>query len=275
MNRTGGSRGSLAMARGYQGSQTVVVPGTTGVSATVPGNVQALLSANFEEPDTYTVQFNIAAPSILPIPTPTIAPANWPASSGIIQPTATFQGIRCVAIVSWKVEGVQVKRVLDVSNGVSISGTAQSVDVQVQDVTYSVAGTGAQAYTVSATVTRGVRASTSLPPVLYSSNLSIPGGGGGIVLPIGNIDGTLELLAFPDAGIVSMEVVAVQTAPADNLPPADFWVSQYNGLSLVKTYAPLQISDFVKVVPGTTRVQLRENTAGTTVNATLSWGIDG
>lgn len=275
MNRTGGSRGTLASARGYQGSQTVVVPGTAGVLVSAPGSVQGLLSANFEEPDTYTVQFSITAPSLLAIPTPTIAPANWPATSGIVQPVPTSQGIRCVALVTWKVEGVQVKRVLDVSNGVSISGTAQGVDVQVQDVTYSILGTGGQSYTVSATVTRGVRPSTSLPPVLYSSYYAVPGGGPGIIVPIGNIDGALNLLAFPDAGIVSMEVVAVQVAPTNGLPPADFWVNQYNGPSVVKTYAPLQISDFVKVVPGTTRVQLREITAGVTVDATLSWGIDG
>ena len=86
------------------------------------------------------------------------------------------------------------------------------------------------------------------------------------------IKAKLEAVA---TGIVSMEVVAVQVGPTNGLPPADFWVNQYNGPSVVKTYAPLQISDFVKVVPGTTRVQLREITAGVTVDATLSWGIDG
>jgi hypothetical protein len=66
----------------------------------------------------YTIQFNVQPPSLITFNNVTIPFA-----------------FRAVATIKWSVEGNLVTRVIDVGNGVSISGPGQGFQVQVQDMT--------------------------------------------------------------------------------------------------------------------------------------------
>lgn len=71
--------------------------------------------------------------------------------------------LRPQARITWMVNGVGIVRVIDVIDGTSISGQAESVDVIVSDATFGGVGTE---YRVGIIVTPGVRANFETPPTL-------------------------------------------------------------------------------------------------------------
>jgi len=267
---------------GWQQTATLQSPGpatTPPTEVLVPGGIVPLLNAQFAEPDCYTLSFSLQLIS----PLPAIQPSGTTIVGGKVVPvapvpqpvvTASTEGVRCLAIISWSVEGATVKRVIDVGNGVSISMVAQAVSVQLQDVTYSIAGNTGIQYSVTGTVSQGTRPATALPPVLYSGIYDVPNGPAGISIPFGNIDGVLELLSFPDAGITSVEVVGLDTStPGAGIN--SLWVNLYN-VTVTKQYSPGNAPGFVKVPPGTTILQLINHLAGPdAASMTVTWGIDG
>ncbi len=248
---------SLASKTGYQGTQNLITPGTAGLAAVGLGTLQALLAANFEEPDTYTVQFNLTTSTVLPV----ITPSQGGPQSGIVLPVGSSVGVRAVAVVNLKVEGNQVQRVLDVGSGVSLSGTCQGIDVFVQDQTSTIGGDAGLQYAVSAQITRGVRPATNLPPTLWQ--------GAGLILP----GFTITIPVPQNAGINSVEVVGY-----DHVTPA-------TPCSLLVVHATAGVSNkayivnstdtgFVKLAPNA-GVVIVSNVGPDATEYALSWGIDG
>lgn len=84
------------------------------------------------------------------------------------------------AEILWSVKGTTIRRLISVLDGQSISGMAQSVTVNMRDVTIN--GNGSD-YRVGMTVVPGVRANIQQPPSLRISgeNSAAPG----VVIPFG------------------------------------------------------------------------------------------
>lgn len=273
----GARTGSLATKTGYQGTQSVVTPGVTGTTAAQAGPIQGLMAANFEETDTYTLQFNITAATVLPIPTPSPVwpPRNLdgtqPPIPSFPQPVGSSTGVRCVAIINWKVEGNQIRREIDIGSGVSISGTSQAVDVAVQDQTWTVGGPAGVQYSVSVVCTKGVRPSTALPPVLTATTNQSGSPDPTVVIPPGGI----VLFDVPEnVGITSVEVTAIDvTTPGDI--PTFLVVGHFDGVAEFKTYSATTNPGFVKLSPGSTQINMRNRSSTDTVQCSVTWGIDG
>lgn len=70
------------------------------------------------------------------------------------------------AEVLWSVGGVEIRRLVSVIDGLSISGAAQAVTVNIRDVTLNNINLPAATYSVGMTVVPGLRANTGQPPIL-------------------------------------------------------------------------------------------------------------
>ena len=227
---------------GYKGTVNLTTLGAPNVDATGPGMPCGLLQANFAFPAAYVAQFSIALPQ-------------------------NNTGIRCLAIVAWKLGGVLVRRVIDIAQGVSIQGTCEACDIQAQDVSNLVFGGGAQSYSVSATLARGTRASTSDPPTLYDNTYSIgPNGSFYVAVPT-------------DSGIVSSEAVVIDTTTAGT-DPIFLEVAQYTGTiaspgGVLKQYSPAVSPGFIRLAPGVGFLQFLNKSATDSVYVTNTWGVDG
>lgn len=201
--------------------------------------------------DTYTVQFSIIPPA--PIP-----------SFG--------QTVNTLAIVRWKVQGQQMQRVVSVVNGTSISGLAEAVDVQVAD--YSGFMTNAfggpvnppgRSYKVAASLTKGIRAATLVPPSLALSPGAVVPGVGLANFPVP-----------PDAGVNCFYVTSVSQGNT-TIDLQDIIVSQFYGSTnnFAASY-PLAVdgNGWTPLFPGATNLSITtRDAAGTFMN--VIWGIDG
>lgn len=266
--------GSLVSKTGYQGSQNIVTPGVAGTNLdpTVPkpGNPTALAAANFSDPAVYSVSFNVTTPVVLPTPTPSQgAPPPLTGPGAIVPPLGVAAGVRCVATINFKVEGVQVQRIVDVGSGVTVTGVAQAIDINLQDLTYTVGGPAGVQYAVSAAITKGTRASTSLPPTLWQPPApSTP-------LPPQLAPGDSIIIAIPqNAGVVSVEVSLFDITDSD-AEPVFVGVTNFTNGTVNKFYSPVVEPAFVRVTPGSTSIRIGNNSATDTVQYSVTWGIDG
>jgi hypothetical protein len=210
-------------ARGWSASGVIHTNATDTVS----------LQQVFPEAGNYTVQFAV----------------NPPNSTTFLKPTA---------IIQWVVQGNTVTRQVDVGNGVSVTGVGESVKVVVQDVNGDPTHV---AYGVSIVVAPGTRASTSLPPTLSGTNVTL-GVGGSVSLPV------------PPAGVTSVEVAIAGVLTSS---PTGVLVSQFNAATTVKEYdvLPDTTAGFVSLAPGAAEVSVANLDAAHSVNVTITWGIDG
>jgi hypothetical protein len=262
-----------AFVNAYTGGGTL----SAALMASGPGQIQSLMAANFAEPDTYTLMFNLTTGNVLPVPTanqpwpPPLVPVPVPV---IAQPTSSIYGVRCVATVNWKVEGNQVQRVFDIGSGVSITGVGQGVDVSIQDMTYTVNGPANVQYTVSAQVTKGTRPATALPPILIATTQVVPGLGNGPVIGLGpgiSADFTVP----PNSGINSVEITTFDTTVPETEPNFLF-VQHFNGSTIAsKVYSAGLQTGFVKLAPNATDVRIINRSGSDSAFIAVTWGIDG
>jgi hypothetical protein len=257
----------IQLAKGYQGSQSLTTPSaaTPNLDPAVPkpGLLTALLAATFDQPSLYTVSFNIAAASVLPVPTGSQGAPPVPTHT----PTGSASGVRCVAVCTFKVFGAQVRRVIDVGSGTSISQVAASLDVAIQDMTYTVGGPAGVSYTVTALVSDRTRPATTLPPVLWQPE---PSPGAFLLAP----GGSVSVPVPQDAGITSIEVNAYDdTAPDVN--PIFLQVQHFTNSTLTKAYAPTLDPGYIKLTPSTNSVTIANQSVSDTVQVSLTWGVDG
>jgi hypothetical protein len=182
------------------------------------------------------------------------------------------------ALVTWSVGGNSVRRRVTLGKGVSLSGTGESVGVELTDVTedgiaFPPGYVGK--YQVTALVSEMPRAGGSVPPTWVPNNDPVSGWNNGRqVLAAGA--STTSLTIPTNAGIVS---VGVAVSATDNLaghviPDGSVVVEQLHALAnVVKRYDP-RIAPFVAWSPFADQVIVR-NFNAFQIYVAIAFGIDG
>jgi hypothetical protein len=232
------------------GSQTAVMTRTPAVGTAAGGlpdlsdpNVKQVNSLQQQElePQTYTIQFQVEPPS-------------------------DGNGFGCFAIVNWKVKGQQIVRKLSVYSGASISAVAESVDVQLIDVSGAgLAGlppnNGGQ-YKVAANLSRGTRANVQQPPTLITQPLAVEF----LSAP------SVEFLVPQDAGVISAMVLV---APA-NLQDIIAQQLVTGGPPTQSYYPATQPGEWIPVSPLTLKLNMiNRNLVDDPPLGNVIWGIEG
>lgn len=201
------------------------------------------MQAAFPVADLYTVQFAVAPPA-----------------------DAAF---RAVATITWTVEGNQITRMVDVSNGVSVSAPSQAVHVRVNDQTTADIGTPTgQQYGVTISVTRGSRPFTGQPPTLAANQDNEQSVVALQLAPSLSVTYTIP----QGAGVSSAEVSAAVSLGAN---PADLLIQQASPTQIIKQYNYTDKGpEFVAMSPLATKVVLT-NLSALTIVVSVTWGIDG
>ncbi len=194
----------------------------------------------------YTVQF-------------TVGPTKNPVTKQIIS-----VGVNAIAEIKWSVEGNDVRRLVSVANGVSLTGVGEAVRVAVFD--RSIGGLVIPAdYDVSITVAPGSRPSLNKPVTLASLN--------GTSFGYSLLAGTSQVIAIPqDAGIISTYVTVADTT-AVKAPIANQAAQVAVGGS-DQLYDPRDFT-WVPIVPGALNMTLFNNSAAQSMLFNVTFGIDG
>lgn len=191
------------------------------------------------EPGTYTLQFSVI--NIQPSPNLQI----------MIPPVVH-------AIITWKIEGQQQRRVVSVVSGASISGVCQAVDVKIQDIDN--AEDEGYGYQVQVTLSKGLRANTQQPPALSRGRL------------VQVVPSNYAFFDVPDdSGVISFFPMF------DTSHPDDMGIAMIDAVgNTVATIQPAPLStQWIPLVPGTTQVRLQNFNATDGMFCNLLWGIDG
>lgn len=198
-------------------------------------------------PETYTMQFSFVGVE--------------PDVSGIeFIPTAQ-------AIINWKVDGQQQRRVISIVSGASISGVCNAVDVSIIDIPQGGDSTLGKKYRVQTTMSRGLRANTQEPPTLTSQLLESIATGANATFQIPK-----------DAGVTSVFVLAASGSTADTFSDTSLLAvmsdnhTPSNGL--YGSFYPFKCCHWVPLAPGSQKVVLF-NGSGVTQFCQVIWGIDG
>ncbi len=172
------------------------------------------------------------------------------------------------AEILWQVNGIVIRRLVTVFDGMAISGEAQSVTVNVRDRTLG--GNGAQ-YTVGITVAPGPRGNIQQPPVLVPRGVTAAGSEfqGFISLVAGDF---AHFLIPQNCGAVNTFLV-LRIANGENLGSVTLEYRAVNlGIFMVADGNSRYL--WVPLVPGIERITIRNNTANT-INAAMFIGIEG
>jgi hypothetical protein len=165
-----------------------------------------------------------------------------------------------VATITWTVNGNSTRRVIDVLNGMTISGAAEFIQVKVVDTSLS---DSAVPYTVAALVTPGARATGPNPPTLSEFLVSVgPAGSNTVAVPL-------------DAGITSVWVLVGPDDPTDSLDPTKIVVTQQDATgTILRIYTEPNSLGFVPLFPAATVIKIWNNSADD-ASATVIFGVDG
>ncbi len=221
-------------------------------SSVTPSNLLVSLQKNFPEAGTYTIQFGLAP---------------------LGEDPSNKQAIECEALITWGAGGNSITRRVSVGNGVSISGTADSVRVVARDVS---TGSDGAFYNVTILVTKGVRAPFQPPLLVPTLELS-----GGPNNPIVLAPGASHTYPVPrDAGATSVCVIAgtgiIAVPPVASIPEQEARVVQLGPglIGALKSYDARNF-EFVPLAPGCTDVMVYNGTVAGSLRFHVSFGIDG
>jgi hypothetical protein len=247
------------------------------MGATNPINA---LQASWGKASTYTVQFLVNPPSP--------GPFDPIAGGGTI-----FGTVATEALVQWSIDGNLITRRVSVANGASLSGQAQGVTVTLIDKSlfFSLAIATKPAnftgkYTITTSVTPGVRASPANPTTLF---------------PIGNrLDaagnpteyGSFELVPLPastfipipsDSGATSVQVLAAASTFPGTIAQGQvqvlFFVKYGAAGIIIGGFDPIITGGFVPIPAGATHIEIIARAAGAggtpSINCQVAFGIDG
>jgi len=207
----------------------------------------------------YTIQFFVSQPSTV----------------GFINPQAE---------ISWSVEGNTIRRVVSVTNGVSVSGVGQAAKVVVRDQTPQGIGgiTYGITYDVSVTIAPGSRPTTGQPPLNNAASGIVLGGGATVLTPFSVAPGALgdiDIAVPVNAGAISYYATAV---PSDlsALTPGVAFVQQVDSSNTPRRINDLAITTgFIPLVPEAVALILINNyppgPGVPNLTMTVSFGIDG
>jgi len=203
-----------------------------------PGSGQtANLQKAFEETGSYTVQFNVLG-----------------------KDESATAGTRITrAQISWTVNGNLIHRFIDVVNGTSITGFADSVNVAVSDFSQG----PISPYTVTIMVAKGSRPTTQQAPFLNAGNISLLAGA------------QTHTLKLPqDVGATCAFVTVVPSTPDGAIPEFDATVSHDSGQGSLKLYNP-RAAQWVPLASGTTAITVSTGPAAPATLWSVTLGIDG
>ncbi len=203
------------------------------------------LQANFPEAGLYTVQLDMKRPT---------------------SPAGTTFVCRAEATIEWFVAGNRITRKVSVGEGISISGTADGVQVTIRDTSTLTPGPPTDLeYFVVIGVSQGARASDGAPPCLEDTT-------GGPVLA-----GASQLFTIPlGAGADSVLITAADnTGAGTNLTNGDVLVQQKSAIAggILKAYDARDY-EFVPLSSAALFV-LVTNLSAVSIAVSCTYGIDG
>lgn len=194
------------------------------------------------------------------------------------------------AVIDWTIEGNNVRRRVSLRDGMTISGSGQSVSVNVYDVTptanpsaYSSGPfTANLQYTVNVQMCEGIRAPTAAPPLLVPPSSVVGAGSTGTDLSPGffSVNAQTMTYAIPqDAGITAVMVVPNDPAAAGATTSKALQVfcEFQNSVGGFDTgqFSPTQWPDtWIPIPPGTDQIKITGLGAGV-VNCALYYAVDG
>lgn len=203
---------------------------------------------------------------------------NYTIQFGLQPPDPDTVIIRPEADISWTVNGNTVRRVVSVTDGLSITGQAEYAKVRLYDailpgnVPPAIAG---EQYIGSINIAPGVRASQQQPPTLlpqrYFTSVSTE------IFILGSISvPAADFVRVPvPQGVGVISVFVTVAIPLGGLvTSADFQVRQSNPVvGALKRYFPVG-EGWVSMGSGVTEINLANFSAGS-LNASVVFGIDG
>jgi hypothetical protein len=205
---------------------------------------------------------NLSVTAVNPIP-------GSPGLPGASQP------VDPVAIIQFTVQGNKVQRIISVSNGISISGPAEAIQVMVIDNTSYPLSKG-YTYQVSIQVTPGVRAAVNQPAILYWSYPPVAGNAQSTAVVLAPAGGDILVNVPVDAGVVSACIVAVgETGGATPFAQPQVVVIQLaSAIQVAATFQP-EPGRFIPLVSNCSVLQLLNNDPTNSALVAVIWGIDG
>jgi len=213
-------------------------------------NLEVSLQAQFEEPGTYTVTFNVDYPR-----------------------TGPDEPVAAEAVIEWSVAGNTVQRIVSISDGASVTGTAEAVRVTLRDTSPIGDNTNLgydTRYNVSIQVARGTRGSFTNPPILTRLFNS---GGVTYLDAVAGANGTRTYPVPENAGVTAFKVLfanVTYTPITDN----DITVEQLDPSNNVLSQCDPRNNEWTPLVPGAISVVFRNN-SGAGVYPSMIWAIDG
>lgn len=170
-----------------------------------------------------------------------------------------------VATIVWSVEGNDVRRQVNVVNGMSVTGVGQAVKVTIEDATTDATVFGNE-YSVSVQVSPGTRGSTRIQPFLVAEQGTISGVGLSPTPFLLN-PGQDVLVPIPsDAGIQAVYVLT-------DAPVTTSVVNHNVGPTSFNSYDPT-VYKWVPLWPGTSAVDITNNDT-TAHTYAVYFGVDG
>lgn len=265
-----------------------IVPGGTTVTITGPTNTATFFdlggTVDITLPDGRTLlsrQIVIPGPNqVGNVCTFTLSsPIDAVTSSGTIIQTSGNNAslaapVNPVAEIKWSVEGNSVRRLVSVTNGMTLTGVGEGIKVSVSDQSFQVVGVTLIEYPVDITVAPGSRASVNQPPTLAAAGDV----GGGFVTTIGAL--SFKDIAIPqDAGVISVYITVIPAAavgiplPAP-IPPFGAIAEMLDQFLVFQRGFDALDAGWVPIVPTASFLRLVNNTSVLQFY-TVTFGIDG
>jgi|SRR5271166_3921918 len=196
-----------------------------------------------------------------------LEPGAYTISFDIIPPS---DGLGCAtqAIITAKVDGMPLRRVISVFNGAAITVVADAVEVQLVDVSsdfiiFDPPQEATAPYIVTTGVEVGTRGTVMQPPVLVEQV-------GFSIDPSGNVSYDVP----QDSGVISVFIAAGFNANT-GVTPFDGYVQMFNNGQFVGAFNIPQTQGWIPLVPGTTQVVVNNLNSAFNLNGNLVWGIEG
>jgi hypothetical protein len=200
------------------------------------------LQVNFPEAGNYTVQFNVSDPN-----------------AGLL---VNNEVVRAQAEVVWSVNGQQIRRLVDCVKGLSITGTAESVAVNIIDRS-SVSASPVVPYIATVTVAKGTRSSVQQPPTYTGERVRLTAGGG-------------SSIQIPEGAISVNITIAPLIIGAAIIPEQHIVRETGNGGINLKSWNPTLFEGWIPLAAGATKISFEQSALqGADFYYFTSFGIDG
>ncbi len=194
---------------------------------------------------------------------------NYTVQFGITDPNVALAiGNRVLlrAQIDWFVGGSSLRRIIDVGDGVSISGTADQVNVKVFDASTITSPAAVKDVDVFIQVAKGTRPAEERPPIYSMPSETLGPAVTSVVVPIpANIGAISSMVAVrpntDGAAIGAYDIVVLQAANTA-------------GSNILSGYDPRQ-TDWTPLVAGCKALVIRTSAAAPLLIATPIFGIDG